>query len=184
MNATNGEAVLTSEESDFAALHHKLIYKFLRKNGLSEDEYYDVAVFGYLDAVRDYFREDGLSGRRKFGTVAFRHMFFGVADHWRARNRMKRKADVRVYVEDADASARREIGILPEAALLEKEARAKLGAALTPRRSGALRLRAEGYDCAEIGKMLGIGRREVLREIGAAAPALREYAAELRNVAA
>jgi len=32
-----------------------LVYKFLNENHLPEDEFYDVVVFAYLKAVKDYF---------------------------------------------------------------------------------------------------------------------------------
>lgn len=43
---------LTTEESDFAAEHHDVILRYLRKARLPYDEFYDIAVFGYLRAVR------------------------------------------------------------------------------------------------------------------------------------
>ena len=45
---------LTEAESEFAAEHHSVIYGYLRKAGLPEDDFYDVVVFGYLRAVRKY----------------------------------------------------------------------------------------------------------------------------------
>ena len=42
---------LTNRESAFAAENHHYIYSFLQDNDLPEEDYYDVAVFGYLDAV-------------------------------------------------------------------------------------------------------------------------------------
>lgn len=38
---------LTEAESEFAAEHHSVIYGYLRKAGLPEDDFYDVVVFGY-----------------------------------------------------------------------------------------------------------------------------------------
>ena len=48
---------LTEAESEFAAEHHSVIYGYLRKAGLPEDDFYDVVVFGYLRAVRKYLRK-------------------------------------------------------------------------------------------------------------------------------
>ena len=55
---TNQPRPLTNQESAFAAEHHHLLHSFLQENNLSEEEYYDVAVFGYLDAVRRYLHTD------------------------------------------------------------------------------------------------------------------------------
>ena len=48
------EVPLTKEQQEFAAEHHGLVYKFLNDNHLPEDEFYDVVIFPYLKAVRDY----------------------------------------------------------------------------------------------------------------------------------
>ena len=48
---------LTKEQQTFATAHHNLVYKFLNENRLPEDEFYDVVIFGYLKAVRDYFSD-------------------------------------------------------------------------------------------------------------------------------
>ena len=46
----------TKEEQQFAEENHDLVYAFLNEKKLSEDEYYDVVVFGYLQAVQFYCR--------------------------------------------------------------------------------------------------------------------------------
>lgn len=48
---------LTFEETAFAAEHHDQIYKYLNERELPEDEFYDVVVFGYLEAVHKYFEQ-------------------------------------------------------------------------------------------------------------------------------
>ena len=48
------EVPLTKEQQEFAAEHHGLVYRFLNDNHLPEDEFYDVVIFPYLKAVRDY----------------------------------------------------------------------------------------------------------------------------------
>ena len=64
---------LTQEESDFAAAHHNLIGRYLRRARLPEDDFYDVAVFGYLRAVRKYLARPELR-QYKFSTIAYRAM--------------------------------------------------------------------------------------------------------------
>ena len=51
------EVPLTKEQKAFATDHHRLVYKFLNENHLPEDEFYDVVVFAYLKAVKDYYTE-------------------------------------------------------------------------------------------------------------------------------
>ena len=53
---------LTEQESAFAAENHSLIFRFLSRKGLPEDEYYDVVAFGYLNGVKS------ISGGRSCGS--------------------------------------------------------------------------------------------------------------------
>ena len=65
------EVPLTKEQQAFATAHHSLVYKFLNENRLPEDEFYDVVIFGYLKAVRDYF-SDLTAQQFTFSTIANR----------------------------------------------------------------------------------------------------------------
>ena len=46
--------ILTATESAFAAKHFTQVYLFLNENNLSEDDYYDSAINGFLKAVQEY----------------------------------------------------------------------------------------------------------------------------------
>ena len=50
----NQPRVLTQEESVFAAEQFGQVYTFLAENSLSEDDYYDSAVNGFLKAVQEH----------------------------------------------------------------------------------------------------------------------------------
>ena len=84
---------LTPEQSDFAAEYHNLIYAYLNMRGLSVDEFYDVAVFGYLRAVRSYFECEDLR-KYKFSTIAYNHMRSTISTHFRAQKAQMRTAEV------------------------------------------------------------------------------------------
>ena len=45
---------LTTEQTSFAAEHHHVMLEYLDANQLSPDDYYDIVVFGYLEAVQQY----------------------------------------------------------------------------------------------------------------------------------
>lgn len=45
---------LSLEQRQFAAEQHNLIYAYLNEKGLYHEEYYDIAAFGYLQAVKRY----------------------------------------------------------------------------------------------------------------------------------
>lgn len=52
---------MTERQRRFAAKNHNLIYRYLHEKGWEVSEYYDIAAFGYLRAVRRYLTEPGLS---------------------------------------------------------------------------------------------------------------------------
>lgn len=85
---------LTEQESAFAAEHHSLIYRFLSKKGLSQDEYYDIVVFGYLNGVRKYFRRAELRQQYSFTTLAWSGMSACLSNYQRSKARPKNHAEV------------------------------------------------------------------------------------------
>ena len=74
------EVPLTKEQQAFATDHHGLVYKFLNENHLPEDEFYDVVVFAYLKAVKDYFNSPSAQ-KFSFSTIATRQMKFRLYDN-------------------------------------------------------------------------------------------------------
>lgn len=87
------EIPLTTEQSIFAAKNHGLVYKFLSHNNLPEDEYYDVIIFGYLTAVKNYLTKQDLQ-IYKFATIAWRYMSRSLSNHKKTQYCQKRNADV------------------------------------------------------------------------------------------
>lgn len=63
---------LTEEQRRFAEDNHNLVYAFLRQRGL-DDDYYDVAVMGYLMAVQQYHEQEHLR-KFAFSTIAYKAM--------------------------------------------------------------------------------------------------------------
>lgn len=87
------EVPLTYEQQLFAAEHHGLVYRFLNENRLSEDEYYDVVIFGYLKAIQNYFCKPELQ-KFAFTTIAWKTMQGYLCNHLRVQKRKKRNAEV------------------------------------------------------------------------------------------
>ena len=93
----------TKEEQQFAEENHDLVYAFLNEKKLSEDEYYDVVVFGYLQAVQVY------CGKKKqckysFSTLGWRHMQDEVNDYHKYLCSAKRNAVVISLDEPLDGN--------------------------------------------------------------------------------
>lgn len=95
--------VLTEEEQDFAIKNHDNIYKFLNSQRLDIETYYDVVVFGYLKAVRDYCRKES-ARKYTFSACATRSMNDCLFKFWRAESAQMRKPDAPAISLDADIS--------------------------------------------------------------------------------
>ena len=73
---------LNERQKRFAEEHHGVIESFLRSRGLSVDEYYDVVIFRYLRAVKQYDERDDLK-QYAFSTIANNHMRSALGHHVR-----------------------------------------------------------------------------------------------------
>jgi len=81
---------LTTEHQDFAERNHNLVYGFLRDKELPADDYYDVIVFGYLRAVKQYCSRPDLRQRYTFGAIAYRKMTDDLFRHFKKQSRPSR----------------------------------------------------------------------------------------------
>ena len=77
--------VMTEKQKQLAADNHNLIYSFLNKHNLNEEEYYDLAAIGLCKAAKYY--KDDVS---KFSTYAFRCMINTVLNEMKTKNLARR----------------------------------------------------------------------------------------------
>ena len=91
----------TKEEQRFAEENHDLVYAFLNEKKLSEDEYYDVVVFGYLRAVQEYCATTRLD-KYKFSTLAWKRMQHTLMDYYKYLSKEKRNAVIVSFDEPID----------------------------------------------------------------------------------
>ncbi|WP_313187911.1 sigma-70 family RNA polymerase sigma factor [Lacrimispora sp.] len=92
---------LNDQEKKYAEEHHGLVYHYLHKYGYSIEEYYDIAIFGYLKAVQLYHRREDLRNKFQFSTIGCLWMKSEIKDYFRAQNRQKRKSEETVISLDA-----------------------------------------------------------------------------------
>ncbi len=144
---------LTNEQKQFAEEHHTLVYKYLSNHELSIEEFYDVAIFGYLLAVQEYLENPDLS-RFSFTTVAWLRMRNCIAKEFIYRNRPKRKATLVPYEEYRESASLEKL--LPNRmqtiaeSLDNQELALKLLSEMTPKEKEVVFLKANGYTYREI----------------------------------
>lgn len=146
---------MTPQQRRFAAEHHNLIYAFLREKGWAEDEYYDIAAFGFLRAVIRYLTETDIR-KYAFSTVAWRAMTQSISSYHRAEAR--RLESERSYVLTMQAAADDPYSEL-EANLLYYDL---LSMSTEEQRRLAV-MRRQGYSIAETARRQGMSPARVWR---------------------
>lgn len=171
---------LTEAESEFAAEHYSTIHQYLHMAGLPEDDFYDVAVFGYLRAVRKYLARPELR-RYKFSTIAFRAMSCDVHHSREYWNRKKRVAQVEQYNEELHTEDFHDpVAETCESVLSIQELRSKL----TPLQQRIASLRSEGYSDKEIAAIFHLKPFEVEHEMSQAKTTIIPFPVESAALAA
>lgn len=172
---------LTNEERLYAAIHHDLVFRFLRKNRLSKDEYYDVVILAYLRAVRRYWTEEDLR-KYRFSTIAWGAMRSSVGNYRKKLNRKKRQGIV-VSLEQKYAGTPviekivdpvDWIGRLEKRMMLMDCARK-----LTKEQREILFLKGKGYHLKEIAEMQKRAPSRIRKDV----EQIREVLRPLRNAA-
>ncbi len=77
---------LTTEERAFAAENHKLVHRYLVDRKLAKDDWYDVIVFSYLQAVKKWFARPDLR-KYRFSTIAWNAMRGAVGNEMEKQGR-------------------------------------------------------------------------------------------------
>jgi len=155
---------LTEEQKIFAEQHHMLVERFLWKNHLERAEFYDVVIFGYLEAVQEYLENPELS-KYKFSSIAWRKMKYCMINEYIYRNCPKRNAPMGTYHEDDDhVFSREQVSEQMNCVARELEHRAllqQLMSHMTVKEKEVVCMRAAGYTYREIAEHCNITMRGV-----------------------
>lgn len=165
------EVPLTKEQRDFATKWHNLIYTFLNDKGLPEEDYYDIMVFGFLRAVKEFLSSPDLQQKYSFSTIAWKKMECCLLNHYKSLYRQKRHAYV-VSLHSYDGPySLEEVLSAPDKVMAQLETELLLHdlAALASRQQmNVVRMRSAGYNMREIARKESIPMkrvRELLDEI-------------------
>lgn len=144
---------LNEKERIFAADNEGVISWYLNLHHLDYDTYYDIAVFGYLRAVKAYLNRPELQ-KYSFKTIALWRMKSDVGNYHRALKRRKRSAEVyslNAETED-ELTLHERVGTYdPEPAIDEKILLDAIKQETTPEEWDVLNRKADGYTHKEIG---------------------------------
>lgn len=154
-------ALLTKKQADFASQHHNLIYTFLRKENLDIAEFYDIAVFGYLDAVIDFFEKKEL-GKYAFSTLAWQSMKCRVCNHLKHeasyQNRLLKQLDFEKVIDKL---------ICSDDDMADALLHSSISAILSPDEYRLIILRMNYFTVREIASFFGTSKSTIQRRIAA-----------------
>lgn len=155
---------LTDFERKFVTENHNLVYDFLHKQGYSLENYYDVAIFGFLKAVQIYSRREDLWKKYAFSFISQQYMRSEIENHCRMEDAKKRKPSKTLvsldakYVETEILYNR--IGVVggksPESEIVAVERMTEILSSLTDAQRKIAELKVYGYSSKEIYSTLEI----------------------------
>lgn len=161
---------LTDEEREFAAnwQNYKKIFEFMYFYNLNQDEWYDILIIPYLQAVKKYHVREDLRANYKFWHVCNLMLSKAVYNHNRAMNRQKRRPigdilSLDYMVEGDNQFSESTLDSLwidrkqqTERIVLDKYLLESILGKLTDTQGKIFEMLLEGYSKREIGKELSI----------------------------
>lgn len=152
---------LTEMEKRLAEENHNLVYGFLHQNKYSIEEYYNVAIFGYLKAIQAYCRIEEKQKKYSLSLLAWLYMRAEIGNHFRMENSQKRKPTDGIISLDAEYAEMENmynvVGIKSvEADVLEWELLNDIMENLSELQRKIAQLKINGYSNKEVYLLMGI----------------------------
>lgn len=156
-----------SSEESFVEENHDLVIRFLRVHRLDEAEYYDVVIFAFMEAAKDYLSDPELQKKHDFAAVANRRMWFAYCKEVRHELRPVRyphpicvESIEEISSNDCERSGRDALELIIARDTLER-----LLPYITEKEMEVVRLRAQGYLDREIAGKYGISAKGIASRI-------------------
>lgn len=161
---------LTEIEKRQAEKNHGLVYSFLHRHGYSIEEFYNIAIFGYLKGIQTYSRREDLRKKYQLAFICEQYMRAEVGNHFRMENSKKRKPEEKIVSLDADYAEMKNLyncigGKNIEVEILEQEAIDELMENLSGVQRKITEMKMEGYNNKEIYLILEIKPSTYYKEL-------------------
>lgn len=161
---------LTEIEKRLATENHNLVYSFLHRHGYSIEDFYNIAIFGYLKAIQSYNRNEDLKEKYQLAFICEQYMRAEVKDHFRVQNAQKRKPAETIISLDANYTETDNFynlvgGKSVEDELMEAELLAELLENLSKGQRDILKLKLEGFSNKEVYLSLEIPTSTYYKEL-------------------
>ena len=155
---------LTDFERKFATENHNLVYDFLHRHGYSLENYYDVAIFGFLKAVQIYNNREYLRNKYAFPFISQQYMRSEIGNHCRMEDAKKRKPSGTLVSLDVEYAETENLynyisvvgGKSPESEIVAIERMSEMLNSLSATQRKIAALKVDGYNSKEIYSTLEI----------------------------
>lgn len=136
------------------------------------ENFYDVAIFGYLKGIQIYNRREDLRNKYQLAFICERYMSAEIGNHFRTENARKRKSTENIISLDADyaesenlynCTCRKTADL--ETEIIGEDLRAQLFEHLTKSQREIAEMKMDGYDNKEIFLLLEIKPSTYYKEI-------------------
>ncbi|HML33381.1 ECF-type sigma factor [Sporomusa sphaeroides] len=165
------EVPLTKEQREFATKWHNLIYTFLNEKRLPEEDYYDIVVFGFLRAVKEYLSKPALQ-RYSFSTIAWNNMRSCLSGHFKSQSCQKRNGytiSIHTLTYGSEPVRLEEALSAPDQMMMQLETELllhDLAQRATRQQMAVVHMRSAGYNMREIAKRQSIPMKRVQEMLG------------------
>lgn len=152
---------LSELDKSMAVENHNLIYGFLHRYGYSIDEYYNIAVFGFLHGIQVYNRRNDLQKKYNLAFIICQYMRSEIRNHLKAENAQKRKPKEKTISLDADYVDKENLyniigGKSAEVEVIEKELITEIMKKFSKIQRKIVQMKIEGYSNKEVYLMAGM----------------------------
>lgn len=161
---------LTEIEKRLATENHNLVYSFLHRHGYSIEDFYNIAIFGYIKAIQSYNRNEDLKEKYQLAFICEQYMRAEVKDHFRVQNAQKRKPTETIISLDANYTETDNLynlvgGKSVEDELMVSELLEELLENLSEIQRDILKLKLEGFSNKEVHLSLEIPTSTYYKEL-------------------
>lgn len=161
---------LLEMEKKLAEENHNLVYSFLQQYGYSIEEYYNVAIFGFLKGIQKYSRIEDLRKKYQLAFICNQHMRSECRNYWKMKNSQKRKPVEEIISLDAEYSENDNLyncicGKSLETEIIEIEELLQLLENLSDKQRKIAVMKMDGYRNKEIYSILEIRPSTYYKEV-------------------
>lgn len=161
---------LTEAEKQLAENNHNLVYSFLHRYGYSIEEYYNIAIFGYLKGIQIYNRRKDLQEKYQLAFICSQYMRSECGNYRRMENSQKRKPAETIISLDAEYSEHDTLyncigGKSLETEIMETELLTELLENLSEKQRKITEMKIKGYSNKETYIILEINPSTYYKEL-------------------